>query len=152
MSGVIEQRIRELGYELPKPVKHGEFISAIVPFGEKMLYVSGIGSDKYGCGRVPGAVTKEDAIRAAEDCALRAISTLKDYVGDLDHIKRFVKILAFVASDYDFTEQHLVANGASGTIIRIFGSETGRSARSAVGVAELPLNCPVEIEMIVEQR
>ena len=152
MADRIEKRIMEAGYQLPEPVKHGEFIAAVVPFGEKLLYVSGIGSDKYGCGRVPGTVSKKDAIKAAEDCALRAISTLKEYVGDLDRIKKFVKILAFVSSDTGFTEQHLVANGASETIIKIFGKEIGHSARSAVGVAELPLDCPVEVEMIVELK
>ena len=82
-------------------------------------------------------------------CAINVLAQLQAATGDLDRIARLVKITVFVASTPDFTEQHLVANGASDFLVEVLG-EAGKHARSAVGVAVLPLNAPVEIEAIAE--
>lgn len=86
---------------------------------------------------------------AAKWCAVNILAQAKSVLGDLQKVKRIVKITVFVASSPDFTEQHLVANGASDFLVDILG-DAGRHARSAVGMACLPLNAPVEIEAIIE--
>jgi enamine deaminase RidA (YjgF/YER057c/UK114 family) len=86
---------------------------------------------------------------AAKQCAVNILAQAKAALGDLEKIKRIVKISVFVASSSDFTEQHLVANGASDFLVAAIG-ERGKHARSAVGVASLPLNAAVEIEAIIE--
>ncbi len=148
----IEEIIRKKNIELPDPIQHGPYIAALSEFGDNLVYVSGIGSGKNGCGTVPSEISVEAGAAAARDCALKAVSTLKEYLGDLDRIDKIVKLLVFVASDKGFNEQHLVAHGASGVLIEIFGENSGKAARSAVGVAELPLGYPVEVEMIVQLK
>lgn len=100
-------------------------------------------------GKVGGEVSAEEAADAAKQCALNAIAAVKAEVGDLDKVVRVVKAVVFVASTPDFTGQPLVANGASELFGAAFG-EAGKHARSAVGVPVLPLDSPVEIELIVE--
>jgi len=100
-------------------------------------------------GKVGAEVSVEDGQAAARTCALNALAALKAEVGDLSKIKRIVKAVVFVASAPDFTGQPQVANGASELLGEIFG-EAGKHARSAVGVAALPLNVPVEVELIAE--
>ncbi len=87
--------------------------------------------------------------RAARACAVNILAQAKAALGDLNKIKRIVKITVFVSSTADFVEQHLVANGASDLLVAVLG-DAGKHARSAVGVASLPLNAPVEIEAIIE--
>jgi enamine deaminase RidA (YjgF/YER057c/UK114 family) len=100
-------------------------------------------------GKVGGEVTPEDATECARQCALNALAAVKAEIGDLSLIKRVVKVVCFVASTPDFTGQPGVANGASELLGDVFG-EAGRHARSAVGVPALPLDAPVEVEIIVE--
>ena len=100
-------------------------------------------------GKVGGEVSEEEAVACAQQCALNAIAAVKAEIGDLDAVKRIVKVVAFVASTPDFTGQPRVANGASELFGRAFG-EAGIHARSAVGVPVLPLDSPVEVELIVE--
>ena len=100
-------------------------------------------------GKVGGEVSEEEAVACAQQCALNAIAAVKAEIGDLDAVKRIVKVVAFVASTPDFTGQPRVANGASELFGRAFG-EAGIHARSAVGVPVLPLDAPVEVELIVE--
>jgi enamine deaminase RidA (YjgF/YER057c/UK114 family) len=100
-------------------------------------------------GKVGGEVSEEEAVACAQQCALNAIAAVKAEVGDLDLVKRIVKVVAFVASTPDFTGQPRVANGASELFGQAFG-EAGIHARSAVGVPVLPLDSPVEVELIVE--
>jgi enamine deaminase RidA (YjgF/YER057c/UK114 family) len=99
-------------------------------------------------GKVGGAVSVEQAVECAQQCALNALAAIRAEV-PLDQVTRIVKIVVFVASTPDFTGQPGVANGASELVGKVFG-DAGRHARSAVGVAVLPLDAPVEVEMTVE--
>ena len=100
-------------------------------------------------GKVGGEVSEEEAVACAQQCALNAIAAVKAEIGDLDQVKRIVKVVVFVASTPDFTGQPQVANGASELFGEAFG-DAGIHARSAVGVPVLPLDSPVEVELIVE--
>jgi enamine deaminase RidA (YjgF/YER057c/UK114 family) len=100
-------------------------------------------------GKVGGEVSQEEAVECARQCALNAIAAVRAEVGELSAVKRVVKVVVFVASTPDFTAQPLVANGVSELLGEAFG-EAGRHARSAVGVSVLPLDAPVEVELIVE--
>jgi enamine deaminase RidA (YjgF/YER057c/UK114 family) len=100
-------------------------------------------------GKVGGSVSPERAKELATVCALNALAAVKTVIGDLDKIKRIVKVVGFVSSTPEFSGQPAVVNGASEFLGQVFG-EKGIHARSAVGVAVLPLDAPVEIELIVE--
>ncbi|HSE72080.1 MAG TPA: RidA family protein, partial [Nocardioidaceae bacterium] len=100
-------------------------------------------------GKVGGEVTAEEAVECARQCALNAIAAVRAELGDLSQVKKIVKVVAFVASTPDFTGQPGVANGASELFGEVFG-EAGQHARSAVGVPVLPLDAPVEVELLVE--
>lgn len=155
--GAVEDRLAELGHTVPEvaapvaayvpAVQHGDlvFSSGQVPFVDGRLETTG----KVGEG--PGLVSPEEATRLAEVCALNAVAAVKSVVGDLDRVVRVVKVLGFVASDPSFTGQPGVVNGASELLGRAFG-EAGVHARSAVGVAVLPLDVPVEVEITVAVR
>jgi enamine deaminase RidA (YjgF/YER057c/UK114 family) len=100
-------------------------------------------------GKVGAGVTEEEAYACAQQCALNAIAAVKSEVGDLALVRRVVKVVCFVASTPDFTGQPRVANGASELLGQVFG-DAGVHARSAVGVPVLPLDAPVEVEIMVE--
>ncbi|NYI99434.1 enamine deaminase RidA (YjgF/YER057c/UK114 family) [Nocardioides thalensis] len=100
-------------------------------------------------GKVGGSVTPEEAYECAKQCALNGIAAIKAEIGDLSAVKRVVKVVVFVASTPEFTAQPGVANGASELLGEAFG-EAGIHARSAVGVPVLPLDAPVEVELVVE--
>src|SRR5208282_5176234 len=102
-------------------------------------------------GKVGGEVSVSDAAGLARTCALNALAAAASQAGGLDGIRRIVKVTGFVASAPGFGGQPQVVNGASELLIEVFGAD-GRHARSAVGVAELPLNAPVEVELIAEVR
>ena len=117
-----------------------------------LVFISGQGSIDCGrhlTGRVGMNVTLEEAQYAAKVCALNTLSALQAYLGDLNRVKRCVKILGFVAGADDFTDQAKVINGASEVFIAAFGEE-GRHARSAIGTNSLPLGLTVEVESIFE--
>jgi len=99
-------------------------------------------------GKVGGEVSPEEAKACAQQCALNAIAAVKSMVGDLDRVAQIVKVVVFVASTPDFTGQPQVANGASELYGEVFG-DAGVHARSAVGVPVLPLDSPVEVEIVV---
>lgn len=149
----IDARLAELGLSIPavaKPVAayvpaaisgHLVFTAGQLPFVEGALPATGkVGAD----------VTAEDAARYAGLCVLNALAAVQGVIGSLDRITRIVKVTGFVASAPDFTGQPVVLNGASTLLGDIFGEEIGTHARSAVGVAVLPLDSPVEVELIVE--
>ncbi len=104
-----------------------------------------------GRGKVGLAVTKESAKQAARQCAINALAAMTACVGDVEKIERIIKVTVFVASESGFSEQPFVANGASEFFQEVFG-ENGRHARSAVGVAELPLFASVEVEVIASVK
>jgi enamine deaminase RidA (YjgF/YER057c/UK114 family) len=147
-----EQRLADLGLEVPEVAKP---VAAYVPAIRtgNHVYTSGQlpmrGGQLITTGKVGGEVTGEEAVDCAQQCALNAIAAVRAVVGDLARVTRVVKVVAFVASTPDFTGQPGVANGASELLGAIFG-EAGQHARSAVGVAVLPLDAPVEVELVVE--
>lgn len=150
----IEKRIQELGYQLSTPPKP---LAAYVPTVKsgKLIFTAGQvplvdGQLKYS-GKVPVTISEEDAIKAAEICALNCLSVIKSEIDDLDKIERIVKVTVFVNSAEDYTKQPTIANGASELFVKIFG-ESGKHSRSAVGVSSLPLNAPVEVELIAELK
>ncbi len=150
MSGVAE-RLGELGLTLPDVVPP---VAAYVPAvrNGSLVWTSGqlpmVGGQLVATGLVGSDVTAEDAKDLARTCALNALAAVGS-VADLDSVVRVVKVVGFVASAPGFYGQPGVINGASELLGEVFG-ENGRHARSAVGVAVLPLNAPVEVEIVVE--
>jgi enamine deaminase RidA (YjgF/YER057c/UK114 family) len=114
------------------------------------LYISGTGPSKdQPSGKLGQEIDIETGYQVARDVGLQLIATMKDALGDLDRVKRVVKLLGMVNSTPDFSEQPKVINGCSDLMVEVFG-EKGRHARSAVGFVALPSQIPVEIEVIVE--
>jgi enamine deaminase RidA (YjgF/YER057c/UK114 family) len=148
----VEDRLAELGLAVPEVARP---VAAYVPAvrSGQHVFTSGQLPMRSGTlmatGKVGAEVTPEEAAECAQQCALNAIAAVKAEIGDLDLVKRIVKVVAFVASTPDFTGQPLVANGASELFGKVFG-DAGVHARSAVGVPVLPLDSPVEVEIMVE--
>lgn len=148
----IEEKLRQMGLQLPDPPKP---VASYVPYVQtgNLVFVSGqVPRDKSGLryrGHLGGERSLEDGYQAARLCALNALSVVKQAVGDLDRVRRIVKLTGYVASAQGFTGQPKVIDGASKLLVELFG-ERGRHARAAVGVSELPLGSTVELEMIVE--
>ncbi len=149
---VIEDRLRELGYEVPDVAAP---VAAYVPALRRgnLVYTAGqlpfVDGELPATGKVGAEVTAEQAEDLARQCALNGLAAARGVLGTLDRITQVVKVTAFVASDPSFTGQPGVANGASVFLGRVFG-DTGIHVRSAVGVAVLPLDAPVEIEFVFE--
>lgn len=149
-----EARLRELGYELPDvPEPAGAYVPAtraghLIFTAGQLPFAAG---ELRATGKVGAGVSLEEAQRAAGLCALNALAAAAAVAGGLDRIGRVVKVTGFVASAPEFNQQPEVVNGASGLIGEVF-EEAGLHARSAVGVAELPLDAPVEIELVAELR
>jgi enamine deaminase RidA (YjgF/YER057c/UK114 family) len=147
-----EERLSELGLQVPEVAKP---VAAYIPAvrSGSLVFTSGQLPMREGqlihTGKVGGEVTAEEATECARQCALNALAAIRAEVGDLSSIKRIVKVVAFVASTPDFTGQPGVANGASELFGEVFGDQ-GQHARSAVGVPVLPLDAPVEVELVVE--
>ena len=148
----IEARLAELGLSLP-PVAPP--VAAYVPavISGNHVYTSGqlpfVDGKLTASGKVGASVSAEDAKDLAATCAINAIAAVKSVIGDLDRVTRIVKVVGFVASDPAFTGQPGVINGASELLGQVFG-DAGIHARSAVGVSVLPLDSPVEVELIAE--
>lgn len=152
MTATIEDRLRQLGIELPAaPPPGGNYVSAVKSGNH--LYVSGQLPTFDGRLMASGVLGRDidvtAAARGARQCAINILGHVKTAAGDLERIRRVVKLTVFVASASDFTEPHLVANGASDFLVELLG-EQGRHARSALGVATLPLGAAVEVEAIIE--
>ncbi len=113
-----------------------------------LLFVSGHISTTL-CGKLGHDVTREQGYEAARQVAIALLATIRDALGDLDRVSHLVKLLGMVNSTEDFTGQPYVINGASDLLVEVFGNQ-GRHARSAVGMAQLPFNAAVEIELILE--
>lgn len=147
-----EQRLAELGLEVPEVAAP---VAAYVPAVKagSLVFTAGQlplrAGELIAEGAVGTAVTVDEATMCAQQCALNAIAAVKAEVGDLARVRQVVKVVVFVASAPDFTGQPQVANGASELLGQVF-AEAGRHARSAVGVAALPLGAPVEVEIVVE--
>lgn len=152
MGETIEKRLSDLGVTLPAAAAPA---ANYVPFmaSGNLVFTAGQLPLKDGKLIATGLLGRDVDVtagkEAAKQCAVNILAQAKAALGDLEKIKRLVKITVFVASSSDFTEQHLVANGASDFLVAAIG-ERGKHARSAVGVASLPLNAAVEIEAIIE--
>ena len=147
-----EARLQELGLELPDvPEPAGAYVPATR--AGNLIFTAGQlpleAGELLTTGKVGDAVSEEEAYRAARLCALNALAAAATEAGGLDRIHRVVKVTGFVASTPGFNAQPQVLNGASDLIGQVFG-EAGLHARSAVGVEELPLDAPVEVEIVAE--
>ena len=150
--GAIEDRMDELSLSLPAVPAP---VAAYIPAGAsgKLVFTSGqlpfVDGVLPRVGKVGAEVDAEEATGLAAICALNALAAAASVIGSLDRVTRVVKLTAYVASAPDFTGQPAVANGASALLGDVFG-ELGRHARAAVGVAVLPLNSPVEVDLVLE--
>jgi enamine deaminase RidA (YjgF/YER057c/UK114 family) len=149
-----ERRLNEMGIRLPQvPRPVANYVPA-VRVGE-WLFTSGVLPMREGKpafeGRLGQELTVEQGVEAARSALLNALAIVKDAVGDLDRVERVVKLSGYVASAPGFHQQPAVLNGASDLLVLAFG-EAGRHARAAVGVASLPLNAPIELELILRVR
>ncbi|MFD6275959.1 RidA family protein [Streptomyces sp. NPDC060209] len=152
MAGAVEAKLAELGLTLPDVVPPLASYQPAVRSG-LYVYTSGqlpmVDGQLAVTGKVGAEVTADEAKELAKTCALNALAAVKSVAGDLDRIARVVKVVGFVASAADFTGQPGVVNGASELLGAVLGDK-GVHARSAVGVAVLPLDAPVEVEVQVE--
>ncbi len=153
MSSTIKQRLQDLGITLPPLATPA---AAYVPFVRtgNLVFISGNIARREGkswVGQLGGSIGTEEGKLAARGIAIDLLGTLQAAVGgNLGRVKRIVKLLCLVNSTPAFTEQHLVANGCSELLVEVFGRDIGAHARSAFGVAQLPLGSCVEIELIAE--
>lgn len=148
--------LKKLQLTLPEPpAPKGRYRPCIMP-GSSLLFTSGAGSMVNGVqkyhGRVNESISMEEAKKAAELCGINLLSNLEQELGDLNRVKRIIKLTVFVASTPDFTQQAWIADGISELFERVFGSGNGVGTRTAVGVASLPGNQPVEAELVIEYR
>lgn len=148
----IEARLKELGIELgdaPAPIANYVRYQQV----GNLLFLAGHGPNQPGGkvykGQVPTETSVDEAVEAARSTALNLLASTKEALGDLDRVKKIVKVLGMVNSAPGFPDQPKVINGFSDLMVEVFG-ESGRHARSAVGLAALPGGIPVEIEMILE--
>ena len=150
----VERKLNELGYQLPpsRGSLPGNFVSAVRT--GNLVYTAGTGPGLpeggfLHVGKLGADLTIEQGYDCARQTMLNLLTVLKTEIGDLDKVKRVIKLLCMINAAPDFGDTPRVANGASDLLISIFG-DAGRHARSAVGMATLPSGMPVEIEMIVE--
>ena len=148
----VEERLRELGIELPEPPPPvGNYIGAVTV--NNLVFLSGHGprgdNGEYSSGKVGGELTLDQGQKEAYQVGLNMLATLRAEIGDLDRVRRVVKVLGMVNAAPDFRNHPEVINGFSDLMVEVFG-EKGRGARSAVGMGSLPFQIPVEVEMIVE--
>ena len=154
----IEQRLIDLGLELPQPMKTDTLPFDLVRADGNHLYLSGhVPTDLTGkisqpFGKVGADVSEDEAYRIAAGIALGLCASIKAHVGDLDRVDKWVRIFGMVNAAPGFTNIPAVINGCSDTVLAVFGKDVGAHARSAVGMAELPFSVPVEIEAEVRIR
>ncbi len=152
MTDTIEKRLAELGITIPAAAAPA---ANYVPFAVTGNLLLTAGQLPLADGKLiaTGLLGRDLDVAAGQEaaryCAINILAQAKAALGELDRIGRIVKITVFVASTNEFTQQHLVANGASDLLVAVLG-EAGKHARSAVGVPSLPLKAPVEIEAIIE--
>ena len=148
-----DRRLQDLGYPLDRKLSAGAIYRPVVIDGTT-VYVSGCvpfdgDGNLVSKGKVPSQVSLEDARKAAALCAANVLRLVRQQVGSLDRVERMLRVTGYVNSDADFTEQHLVINGASQLFLDVLGDD-GWHARSAVGMAQLPLGASVEVEAILK--
>jgi enamine deaminase RidA (YjgF/YER057c/UK114 family) len=149
----IEAKLAEMGFSLPEPpAPVGNYVGAVQT--GNLLFVAGHGPSRVDAstilaGKVGRDLTTEQAYDTAQAVMLNCLASIKRELGDLDRVQRVVKLLGMVNCTEDFVDPPKVINGASDLLVELYG-DAGRHARSAVGMQQLPMNIPVEIEMIVE--
>jgi enamine deaminase RidA (YjgF/YER057c/UK114 family) len=152
MISKTESRINELKFSLPTPPTPLASYIAAKQAGA-LVFTAGqlpiVNGELISKGLLGQDIEIEEAYKAAQICTLNALAAIKGVIGDLDRIKQIIRVVGYVASVSSFTQQPAVVNGASELLLEIFG-ENGKHARSAVGMAVLPLNASVEIELTVE--
>jgi enamine deaminase RidA (YjgF/YER057c/UK114 family) len=149
-----EQKLESLGYPLDRCAPEGSLVDPFSIIGD-LLFASGQvpfdGTVLTSKGKVPSQVSPEAATRAAALCAANVLRTVRAHLGSLDRIQRVARMTGYVNADPDFTDAHLIINGASQLVRDVFG-ENGRHARTALAMAQLPLGASVEIEMIFQLK
>jgi len=151
---MFEARINELGLTIPTvPAPLAAYVPAVRT--GNFVYTSGqlpfLNGELIATGQVHAEVDLDTAVLCARQSALNALAAVKSIVGSLDEVEQIVKVVGFVAAPHDFYQHPLIVNGASELLGQIFG-DAGKHARSAVGVASLPMNAPVELEMVVRLK
>ena len=149
----IEQELEKMGFVLPTPKPVAAYIPA-VRVGE-LVFTAGQGPTVGGVpkftGKLGRELTEEQGYKAAQLCVVNCLACVKSVIGDLDKVEQVVKLLGFVACVDGFTRQPWVMNGASELLITLYG-DRGKHARSAIGTNQLPLDIPVEVEIVVRVR
>jgi enamine deaminase RidA (YjgF/YER057c/UK114 family) len=149
-----ERKLEALGYPLDQTTPEGKLVDPLSIVGS-IVYASGQvpfkGDQLVSMGKVPSQVSREDATAAAALCAANVLRAVRRHFGSLDAIERVLRITGYVNCDPDFTEQHLVINGASQLVLDVF-ADPGRHARTALGMAQLPLGASTEVEMILQLK
>lgn len=151
MSGTVEAKLASLGIVVPAATAPAANYVPTVVSGN-LLWISGqisVANGQMMTGKLSSEADVEPGRAAARQCAINVIAQIKSALGDLDRVKRVVKLVGFVNSAPDFSDQPKVVNGASDLFVEVFG-DAGRHARSAVGVAALPFNVSVEVEAVIE--
>ena len=150
----IYEKLKEKNITLPAPPPKGGVYTPVMEFGDHLLYCSGCGPDLGDghniVGKVGGELTLEQGQKAAYNCMLNLLANLDAKLGDLNRIKRCVKVLGFVNCTADFAQQPQVINGGSNLLLELLGEEKGLPARTAIGTNACPGNIACEIEMLVE--
>lgn len=149
-----DRKLESLGYPLDRTTPEGKLVDPLSVDGAT-IYASGQvpfdGDTLVSKGKVPSEVSPEMATKMAALCAANVLRAVRKHLGSLDHVDRVLRITGYVNSDPGFTDQHLVINGASQLVRDVFG-EAGRHARTALGMAQLPLGSCVEVEMILRTK
>lgn len=144
-----ESRLQELGLTLPPPAAAAGLYAPCVQTGSLLIVSGQIPRGPDARGKLGAGVSIEEGQALARECALNALGIVHDYLGSLDRVTRVVRLAGYVASAEGFTAHPQVVNGASQLMLDVFG-DAGRHARIAIGVAELPLGVPVEVEFMFE--
>ncbi len=153
----VYEKLKELGIELvPVPPAAGAYVSA-VPFGGNLMYFSGSGPLQHDgkfdyVGKVGAEISEEAAYQAARSVGVTLLSNMHAALGDLNRVEKIVKVTGFVNCTPDFASQPKVINGFSDLMLSVFGREIGAHSRSAIGIAALPANIPVEIEVLIQYK
>jgi enamine deaminase RidA (YjgF/YER057c/UK114 family) len=149
----IEQDLEKMGFTLPTPKPVAAYVPAVR--SGNLVFTAGQGPTMDGkpmfTGKLGRELTEEQGYKAAQLCVVNCLACVKSVIGDLDKVEQVVKLLGFVASVDGFTRQPWVMNGASELLIKLYG-DRGQHARSAIGTNQLPLDIPVEVEIVVRVR
>ncbi|MGH2448336.1 MAG: RidA family protein [Chloroflexota bacterium] len=150
----VEQKLANMGLSLPQTIKPLASYVPAVRTGN-LVWISGQVPTQQGQlkarGQIGDEISEDQGYDFAQIAALNALAALKAEIGDLDNVSRIVRITGYVSSSDDFTNQPVVVDGASDLMVKLFGDQ-GQHARVSVGVSRLPLDAPVEIEMVVEVK